>query len=185
MTTTSLPTYRPADPVRAAAALALAGLSTIAACALILRGFELSFSLCAMGGCSEPEDASQGEGLMLLGMLVGTTGAIGAPYVAGRVAWWRLPYAVCFAIMGAATSVTALGPVSAGAWRLGLFLPLVAFVSTLVPPRHTHRRVAAILTGGVIAQWFGGPIALGLALGLAPVAVAELIDDPQHPRGLE
>ncbi len=167
---------------RLAGATALAGASAIGAVGALIRGFELSLSLCAFGGCDEPEDSALGGWLLLAGVAIAAMGL----FVAPRLARSDRPLARAAVAVGAALLfggfLFAVGFPGVAPWaeNVTLYGMMVAVVVLLVPPRGAIA-IGGVLVGALVAAAFGDVAMPGLGVALivvvAAVALGELASD--------
>ena len=156
--------------VRRSAGVLLAGSCGLAAPVLLLRGFDLAFSMCGLGGCTESEDADLGGALFLIGSALVVIGLVAAPRIANSPQPWvraavALPISV---IVGSLLFVVGLPGAARWGENVTLFAVVVAALAALVP-LGSPRSITGILVGAGVAAAFGDVPLPGLAFALVPI----------------
>lgn len=140
---------------------------------MLERGFELRLRLCALGGCSEPEDPDLGLFLFVGGLVVVVFGSVVAPtLVSASGRRIRATLAVPAALATGATGL-AFGVAAADDWleNIVVHLMICAAVAVLVPPRGVEW-FAGLVVGGVVAASFADAPWRGITLGVGALVVS-------------
>lgn len=144
----------PSSSFRRAGAAAVVTFGAAGAAWSAMRGVDLSFSMCAMGGCSEPESSGTG-GLFLLGAGgIVLAGLLAAPHLAGASRPWLRSAAALPAATATGLVLLLLGVPSLGPWaeNVTLFAVVGAALAVMVPP---GRPVAGASSGSSSApSWW-------------------------------
>lgn len=145
---------------------------------LVVEGAELSLGMCALGGCTTPENKGFGAALLMLSMLCLVGGTLialrlGSPHhrvVRGLVA---LPTAAVLGLICLGVSL----PDSAAGQNIAIFLMVVAFATTLSGVVDPRWAIGAIL-GALAAAAFGTSTWAGLLAAVAVFVTAGAFPSP-------
>jgi hypothetical protein len=154
---------------RASIGSAVAALGGIASFELTATGLDLSFSLCALGGCAEAKNAPLGTAFEVAGLVCLLAALVASVRLSNR------PFALTRALLAVPTVGTlglVLIAISApdfgeGGQNASLVVLVVTFTGVLVPPRAPGWWLVAGSTGAVVASLLGESVRVGVIAGTA------------------
>jgi hypothetical protein len=155
-----------------AAATAVAGACALTGAWLVVKGLELSVTICSLS-CPRAENSSLGGWMFLAGLAALLVGSVWPPRLARSSSpWVRAAVALPAALFAGAVCFM-MARAAFGPWfgSCTLFLMTCAAVAVLVPPRRAEW-FAGVVVGSICAGVLHTTPWAGLVLGLVALVVA-------------